>query len=407
MRNKVKPELLAPAGNLEKLKIAFMYGADAVYIGGRNYSLRANADNFSIEEMREAAKYAHQLGKKIYVAVNIVFHEEDVEGLPKYLKDLESSGIDAIIITDPFIISLAKKHTKLDIFLSTQQSVINVEAAKYYEKEGLKRIILGREASGNDIKTIIESTNVDIEVFIHGAMCVNYSGRCVLSNYLTARDANRGGCSQICRWSFQLKDSNANFIENDIKFSIAPKDLSLFRYVKDLMDMGVVSFKIEGRMRSIYYLGTIIRIYRLLIDDYFNGTHYLDLNQAEQELYRCANRDSVAQYFDKKPTVNEQYYTEGEVSNQDFLGVVVDYDDKKKEVVLEQRNYFQLGDEVEIFGPSNEVISFVVKEIKDGTGNLLEAARHPKQIVRVPLSAKVKKDYMMRIKIIVDKTDDL
>lgn len=398
MNKKVKPELLAPAGNLEKLKIAFMYGADAVYIGGRNYSLRANADNFSIDEMREAATYAHNLGKKVYVALNIVFHNNDVEGLETYLKDLENAQIDAVIITDPFLIPIIKEITNLDIFLSTQQSVINYEAVKYYEKEGLKRIILGRETSGADIKEIIDKTNIDIEVFIHGAVCVNYSGRCVLSNFMTARDANRGGCSQICRWSFNLKDSNKNSIESDTLFSIAPKDLSLSKHIADLIDMGVVSFKIEGRMRSIYYLATVIRIYRLMIDDYLNKTNMLATEDYEKELYRCANRDVTVQYFDKKPGVNEQYYTEGEVSNQDFLGIVIDYDDESKQVIVEQRNYFKPGDEVEIFGPGIDVISFKITELKDSENNILDAARHPKQIIKIPLERKVQKNYLMRVK---------
>lgn len=398
MINKKKPELLAPAGNLEKLKIALMYGADAVYIGGRNYSLRANADNFSIEDMKEACDYAHSLDKKVYLALNIVFHNQDIDGLVDYIKQVEEAGIDALIISDPFVIPIIKEHTKLDIFLSTQQSVLNYEAVKFHEEQGLKRIILGREVNATQMRDIIEKTNVDIEVFIHGAMCVNYSGRCVLSNFLTARDANRGGCSQICRWSFELKDSNKNKVDSETLFSIAPKDLSQAKYIRDLIDMGIVSFKIEGRMRSVYYLATVIRVYRMMIDDYVDGTNKLANENYELELYRCANRDVVTQYLDKKPGVHEQYYTEGEASNQDFLGIVLDYNEEKKEVVIEQRNYFKPGDEVELFGPGPEVITFTIPSIKDEKGVELDAARHPRQVLSIPLERKVEKNYMLRVK---------
>jgi putative protease len=209
VRDKIinKPELLAPAGNLEKLKYAIKYGADAVYIGGRNYSLRANNDNFSIDDIEEACTFAHNHNAKVYVTVNIIFHDEDVVGLEDYLISLDKCGVDAIIVADPLVVALVKRVIpKMDIYISTQQSIINYEAAKYWESEGVKRVILGRETSGVDIKEIIDKTNLDIEVFIHGAMCSGYSGRCVLSSYLTARDSNRGGCSQICRWNFILQD---------------------------------------------------------------------------------------------------------------------------------------------------------------------------------------------------------
>lgn len=397
-----KPELLAPAGNLEKLKYAIMYGADAVYIGGRNFGLRANNDNFSIDEIKEACDFAHNNNAKVYVTVNIVFHNNDVEGLKDYLIALENCGVDAIIVSDPLVIELAKKVIpNMEIHISTQQSTLNYEAVKVWQEVGAKRVVLGREASGNDIKEIIDKTGADIEVFIHGAMCSGYSGRCVLSNYLTMRDSNRGGCSQICRWDFILQDKDKKNIEAEVRYAIAPKDLSMLRFIPDLIKMGVKSFKIEGRMRSIYYVATILHTYRRVIDEYCNNPDGYEYNKDyEKILYRCANRDAVPQYFDHRPGVDEQYYIgRDEVSNQDFLGVVIDYDITKEEAIIEQRNFFKPGDEVEIFGPKIDNYSFKIEYIKDEQNNILDAARHPRQIVRIPLKRLVSKDDLMRVKI--------
>ncbi len=410
--NKVrkKPELLAPAGNLEKLKWAIKYGADAVYIGGKNYSLRANNDNFNIDEIREACEFAHKNKVKVYVTLNIIFHNHDIEGLEQYLINLEKCKVDAIIISDPFVIDLAKKVApNLDIFLSTQQSTINYEAVNYWKSEGIKRIILAREASGREIQEIITKTGADIEVFIHGAMCVNYSGKCLLSNYLTRRDSNRGGCSQICRWPFVLYDQERANLKYEQDFAMATKDLSLLKYIPDLIDMGVVSFKIEGRMRSIYYIATIVGIYRKVIDEYYNDPKsYKYSVHDEIELCRCANREARPQYFDKKPGVDEQYFIgREEPSNQDFLGIVLDYDINSKEVIIEQRNYFKIGDEVEIFSPLHKKTKFIIKSIKDEYGKPIEVVRHPRQIVRIPLMIKVYKYDLMRTKITFDKIENI
>jgi len=403
-----KPELLAPAGDLEKLKWAIKYGADAVYFGGRAYGMRANTKNFSLAEIKEAVLFAHQFNKKVYVTVNIIFHHEDLVGLEDYLRDLGNCLIDAIIISDPFLIPIVKKIIpKVDIFLSTQQSTLNYEAVLFWQKEGIKRLILGREVSATDIKEIIDKTNLEIEVFIQGAMCVSYSGCCHLSNYLTLRDANRGGCSQICRWLFELETKDKDLISSPIPFSIAPKDLSLLKYISELIDLGVTSFKIEGRMRSIYYLATTINVYRQVIDEYcHNSVTYKYNNYFEKELYRCANRECLPQYFKGKPGVNEQYFIKGEkTSNQDFLGIVLDYNEIRKEVIIEQRNFFKVGDEVEIFGPLRR-INFKIKAINDLQDKSLMVARHPKQIVKIPLAERVYKDDLMRIridKLVVDK----
>lgn len=394
-------ELLSPAGDLEKLKWAIEYGANAVYIGGRDYSLRANARNFSLDEIKEGVIYAHKYNAKVYVTVNIVFHNEDIKGLKEYLIKLDEIGVDAIIFSDPLVIDIAKEaDLKLELHLSTQASTSNKDACKYFTDKGITRIVLAREASKYDIKDIIDNCNCEIEVFAHGAMCTNISGRCVLSNYFTNRDANRGGCCQVCRFNFNLYDENKNLISHKPDFSIAPKDLSLVTHLKELMDMGVSSLKLEGRMRSIYYIATIVSVYRNLIDMYSNNIYdEAYINKAIKILYRCANRDVAAQFFDKMPGVNEQYYLEKrmEDSNQDFLGIVLDYDETKKEAIIEQRNHFRPNDRVNIFTPNGEDYSFEIKYINDCEGNSLDAARHPREIVRINCPYKVPKNAIMRV----------
>ena len=395
---KSKVELLAPAGSLEKLKWAVDYGADAVYVGGVNYSLRANAKNFTIDDLKEAVNYCHNNNAKLYVTVNIVFHNEDVSGLEEYLIKLDEIGVDAIIFSDVLVIDIVKRNNlKFELHLSTQASVLNKDAAKYYEMQGVKRIVLARECSREDIIDIINNTNVDIECFVHGAMCTNISGRCVLSNYFTNRDANRGGCCQVCRFNFNLYDKDKNKISETSNFSIAPKDLSMVNYIKDMMDIGVKSFKLEGRMRSIYYVSTIVLCYRRLIDMYENNNFDKKLvDRITKVLYRCANRDVTAQFYDKMPTENEQYYGERkEDSNQDFLGVVLGYDEKSKEAIIEQRNHFKPGDKIIIFGPNNEYITSSINTIKNELGEELDAARHPGEIVRINCDRKVNKNNLM------------
>lgn len=396
-----KVELLAPAGNLERLKIAIRYGADAVYIGGTNYSMRANAKNFSNDDIREACTYAHSLGKKVYVTVNIVFHNEDYKGLVDYLKDLEVIGVDAIIVSDMSIIDLVHDNDiKIPLHISTQMSNSNYESVMYLKNEGVERVVLARECSRDNIKEIIDKTGVEIECFLHGAMCSSISGRCVLSNYFTGRDANRGGCAQICRWCFDMEDDNEE-INSDTKFTMSCKDLSLIKCLKEMISIGITSLKVEGRMRSNYYIATVISTYREAIDNYYNGT----LTDEKIEYYskvlnRVANRESTSQFFDKFPGADEQYFLgRQEISNQDFLGIVLDYDEKSNMVTIEQRNYFKKGDKVEFFGPDIEAFSFEIEDIYDKDGNLMEVARHPKEIVRFKLNTRVAKDDIMRAKI--------
>ena len=396
----MKPELLAPAGDLERLKLAFHYGADACYIGGKNYSLRANAKNFSIEEINEACEYAHNLGKKVYVTVNIVFHNENLDGLIKYLKELEKAKVDAVIVSDIAVVNIINENNiNLEIHLSTQASTLNSYAASFWKKLNVKRIVLAREASKEDIKAIKDKTGLDLEVFIHGAMCTSISGRCVLSNYATNRDSNRGGCAQVCRWMFDIDESKNTFM-------MMPKDLNMAKYIKDLIDIGANSFKVEGRMRSIYYVASIIMTYREILDKIDNNTlKQSDLDYAIAILNRTANRESTPQFFDKLPGYKEQYFNgREEQSNQDFLGIVKEYDEKNNMVILEERNFLQKGDIVEFIGPDIETFTYEINNIYDEDDNLIDVARHPKMIIKLPVSVKLHKDDIMRIKVF-DKRD--
>ena len=392
-----KIELLAPAGSLDRLKIALLYGADAVYFGGRNYSLRANAKNLDISEIKEACCYAHNLGKKVYVTVNIVFHNEDTDGVTDYLKKLEECGVDAIIVSDPLIIDIVKDNKiNIPIHLSTQYSTVNYEVVNFWKSLGVERVVLGRECSRNEIKEIIDKTGMEIETFVHGAMCASYSGRCVLSNYFTGRDANRGGCAQICRWNFDLvKDGKK--IDNETKFTMCSKDLCMLEYIPDMIDIGIKSLKVEGRMRSIYYIAMVINNYRRAIDDYYNGTLTDDkLKKYRLELDKVANRDSTVQFYDKEPGVNEQYFLgRDEISNQEFLGLIDDYDGEYVTVI--SKNFFKTGDKVEIISPYRETIDFVMGEIYDEDGNIIDASRHPENKVRFKLKYDVKKYDMLRM----------
>ena len=391
-------ELLAPAGDLERLKIAFLYGADAVYVGGDLFSLRANADNFSLDELKEGVKLAHSLNKKLYVTVNIVMHNKELSHILDYLLELDKMGIDAIIASDPAIIDLALKKTNLCVHLSTQACTINREAALFWKNLGVERIVLARECSRDDIQDILDNVDIEIECFVHGAMCSSYSGRCVLSNYLTNRDANRGGCSQICRCDFDLLDSDFNEIKGEKPFTFCTKDLSMLQYVPDMIDMGITSLKIEGRMRSLYYVATVVDIYRRVIDSYYHDKENYAYNKKYEDiLTRCANRDSVPQFFNGKYDSSCSYYNgRMEVSNQDFLGVVIDYDGKF--LTIEQRNYFKVGDTVEIFGPGKEIFSFVISSMYDVDGNSLEVARHPKEIIKIPIVGDFSRYDLMRKK---------
>ena len=397
-------ELLAPAGSLESLKWAILYGADAVYVGGPGFGLRANATNFTIDELKEAVEFAHQHQKKVYVTVNIVMHNQEVEKLDAYLKELEKIEVDALIISDPAIIQYAKEHTSLELHVSTQQSTLNYLGTKFLKELGASRIVLAREATKEDILDIKKHVDIEIETFIHGAMCASYSGRCVLSNYFTARDSNRGGCSQICRWDFDLLE-NGEKKQGEKPFTFCTKDLSMITKIPEMIELGINSFKIEGRMRSIYYIATVVSTYRNVIDAYYEKTLTSEMiEDAKKILDAVANRESTVQFFDGYYGKDCQYYNGRlELSNQDFLGIVLDYDDDKQLAKIEQRNYFKIGDTVEVFGPNHFVNKFILSHIYDEEGNLLEVVNHQRQVVWIRTPQPLHVNDLMRMKKKIDK----
>lgn len=393
-----KVELLSPAGNIEKAKWAFMYGADAVYIGGQEFSLRANANNFSLEEIKEIVNVAHLQNKKVYVTCNIVFHNSDFEGFEEYILKLSEFGVDAVIVSDVAAISIIRNCApSLEVHISTQGSTLNHEAVKFYQTMGATRVVLGREASKEDIRLIKENTTMEIEVFIHGAMCSAISGRCVLSNYFTNRDSNRGGCSQVCRFAFNLFDENNEKINDDIDYAFASKDLSMLKYLNELIELGVDSLKIEGRMRSNYYIASVLHVYRRNIDSYYDIHKFNYDKKDENLLLRCSNREAVPHFFDKFPSSDEQYYSgRMETTNQDFLAVVLSYDEKTKTATIGQRNYFSVGDKVTVFGPTLKEYNFEITSIVNSEGQNVQMANHPEEIVQIPLNIKVEENFIIR-----------
>ncbi|MFD2612633.1 peptidase U32 family protein [Paenibacillus gansuensis] len=397
-----KPELLAPAGNLEKLKFAIHYGADAVYIGGQKYGLRSNADNFTFEEMREGVEFAEKYGAKVFVATNIYAHNEDIEGIEEYLRNLEEAGISAIIAADPSIIETAKRVApKLEVHLSTQQSTMNWQAVEFWKEEGLPRVVLAREANLQEIIEIKNHVDVEIEVFIHGAMCSSYSGRCVLSNHFTDRDSNRGGCCQSCRWKYDLyEDGNAAVEEGDA-FTMGSKDMGMVEHIPDLIDAGVDSFKIEGRMKSIHYVATVVNVYRQVIDAYFTDPEGFQVKpEWVEEIHKAANRPLNTGFFYDTPDHEDHIYTaEEKAAEYDFAGLVLSYDEQSGMAEIQQRNHFKPGQEVEFFGPGGRVFKQTVGEIYDQQGQPLDAARHPMQIVKFKVDQPVQYFDMMRKKI--------
>ena len=385
-------EVLSPAGDLERLKWALMYGADAVYIGGYNYSLRANANNFSIQDITEGVAFAHSLGKKVYVTVNILFHNEDLEGLTNYLTTLSDIGVDAFIVSDLAVIKRIRElNLKPEIHISTQESSVNKFAVKFWESVGATRVVLARECSKEDILDIKNNTDAELEVFIHGAMCTSYSGRCVLSNYVTKRDSKRGGCSQVCRFIFKTKKYD--------DFQIASKDLSMIDHIPELVDMGVSSLKIEGRMRSMYYIATVVNTYKNVVTLYKEGKLTSELMEYyKRVLNRLSNRENKSQFFTGDVNRSDQYYTgRKEVSNQDFLGVVLDYSDNVMKI--EQRNNFKVGDTIEVFGPNTLATKIKVDSIINEENESVSVASHPQEVLYVKVPFKVEKNDILRVPI--------
>ena len=390
----MKYELLLPAGDLNRLKFACMYGADAVYIGGYDYSLRANANNFSIDDIKEAVTFAHSLNKKVYVTVNMIFHNEDLEKLDDYLISLDNIKVDAFIVSDFAVIEAIKRlKIKTPFFISTQKSITNLESIKFYKSLGAYRVVLARECSREDIKNIKENIDTEVEVFIHGAMCTSYSGRCVMSNYVTLRDSNRGGCSQVCRFTFN------NNTSHDYAFS--SKDLNMIDYISDMMDLGIESYKIEGRMKSLYYIATVASVYRNIFDKKENNTLTQDdIEYSKKLLNRVSNRENIAQFYNGIPHEESQYFNgRQEVSNQDFLGLVLSYDESTNEALIEQRNKFSVGDTIEVFGPHTNTQKFNVEYIINSDNERVDSASHAQEIVKIKIPFKVEKNDILRVEI--------
>lgn len=402
-----KPELLAPAGNLEKLKIAVHYGADAVFLGGQEYGLRSNADNFTMAEIKEGVEFASQYNAKIYVTTNIIAHDENIKNLENYLIKLEKTGATGIIVADPLIIETCKQVApKLEIHLSTQQSLSNTKAVQYWKEEGLDRVVLARETGAMEMKEMKENVDIEIEAFIHGAMCIAYSGRCTLSNHMTARDSNRGGCCQSCRWDYDLlevdNDGELDLYYQDgdtVPFAMSPKDLKLIESIPQMMEIGIDSLKIEGRMKSIHYIATVVSVYRKVIDAYAEDPENFKINpEWLKELDKCANRDTAPAFFEGTPGYEEQMFgvQQNKKSPYDFCGLVIDYDETTQIATIQQRNHFKPGQEIEFFGPEIQSFRQVIDAIYDEEGNSLDAARHPLQIVQIKVDHPIYPKNMMR-----------
>ncbi|MDI3311099.1 MAG: U32 family peptidase [Thermoanaerobacterium sp.] len=401
-------ELLSPAGDLERVKVAINYGADAVYFGGNNYGLRATV-GFNMDEVKYAVEYVKKHGKRAYLTVNIFPHNDDLIGLPEYIHEISKIGIDAVIVSDPGVFSIVKEVApKLEIHISTQANNVNYRSVIFWHDLGAKRIVLARELSLEEIKQIRQKTpdDLELEVFVHGAMCISYSGRCLLSNYLTGRDANKGECTHPCRWKYYLVEEKRPGqymrIEEDDRgtYIMNSKDLCMIKYIPDIIKAGATSLKIEGRNKSSYYVAVVTKAYRKAIDDYLEfGDKYVFDEDLLEELGKVSNRDfTTGFYFGKPGSESHNYSSSSYIRNYNIVGMVVDYDDKNGMAVIEQRNRFFSGDKVEIIGPKDMFVETIDK-IYDMEGNEIEVAPHPQMIVKIPLKKKVEKYYILRKKV--------
>ena len=398
-------EVLSPAGNMDKLKMAIRYGADAVYCAGQSFGLRASSSNFSNEELKEAVEFVHSHGKKIYVTCNIIPHNEDLVGLEDYLKFLESIKVDAIIVADLGIFLLAKRVApNLERHVSTQANTTNYLTTEFWKEQGATRVVVAREVSIADIKTMKEAADIEIEAFVHGAMCISYSGRCLLSNYFTTRDANRGQCTQACRWKYSLVEENRPGeyypIEEDQHgtYIFNSKDLCLLKYSPDLVEAGVDSLKIEGRMKSVHYAATVTKVYREAVDSYLaDPEHYEVKPEWIEELEKISHRPYTEGFSVEKPDETAQNY--GQSSNtqtHDFIGLVEGYNVEEGYAYLEQRNNFKVGDEVEFCQPHGELVHHVITKMTDEEGNEITVAPHPQMKVRLYIDTPLEEYAMMR-----------
>ena len=395
-----KIELLAPAGNLEKAKIAILYGADAVYIGGKQFSLRSRASNFSIAEIQELVQFANAHHAHVHVTVNMLPHESDMQGIEDYLKDLDSVGVHAIIVASPSIMMIAKQlGCHFEVHVSTQHSSTNSSAVSFWKEKGMDRVVLGRECEMEHIKDICAKNILPIEVFIHGGMCISYSGRCVLSNHLTLRDANRGGCAQSCRWKYHLMDENEELSDPTNLFSMSSKDLQAVEQIQKFIEYGVASLKIEGRMKSAYYLATVVSSYRRLIDwIYENGNvSAQQIAYVKQEIAKAENRPTGPGFYHGIPGKNVQLYQDhDEIVTQEYVAFVLDYDEESHMATLQVKNHFIPNQEMEIFGPNMASTIVSVGDIYNEEDEKLDVCNRPMQIVHTVWNGPIEKHAMIR-----------
>ena len=400
-----KPELLAPAGNMEKLKMALLYGADAVYLGGKQFGLRAFGGNFSNEELKEAVEFAHNLNKKVYVTVNIFPHNSDIEMLPEYLAFLNTTGADALLVADIGLFMLAKKYAPdIELHISTQANNTNWATVDAWHNMGASRVVLARELSKDEISVIRQKCSVELEMFVHGAMCISYSGRCLLSNYMTGRDSNRGSCAQPCRWKYSLveeKRPGQYFpIEEDERgtFIFNSKDMCLLPYLPDVIESGVDSLKIEGRMKSVHYAASVVKAYRMAIDSYFENPEAFAVKEEWlEELEKVSHRSYTTGFYYGKPTEKDQIYTSSSyIQTSDFVGLVLDYDEATGFATVEQRNNMKLGQEIEVFQPQLPGYRQLLGEMYNHEGEAIEVAPHPQQIVKIRMEAPVEPYAILR-----------
>ena len=407
-RNK-RMELLAPAGDLEKLKIAVLYGADAVYIGGETYGLRAKAKNFDLDTMAEGIRFAHERGVKVYVTANIFAHNDDFDGMAEYFKAVEKIGADALIISDLGVFSVAREAVPdMEIHVSTQANNTNYHSAQLWYRLGAKRVVVARELSLREIGEIREHIpqDMEIEAFVHGAMCISYSGRCLLSNYLAGRDANKGACAHPCRWKYHLVEETRPGVYLPIEenergtYIYNSKDLCMITHLPDLERAGVYSLKIEGRMKTPFYVGTVVKAYRQAIDDYLTDPARYEQRLAYylEEVSKASHREYTTAFYYGKPDGNQQVYTNNSyIRDYDFIGMVQqDWNAETGFAVVEQRNKFSVGDEIEVMPAQGEAFSMRVSEIRNAAGEAVESAPHPQEILQVKFDRAVKQYDMLR-----------
>ncbi len=401
-----KVELLAPAGDLERLKIAIMYGADAVYLGGQIFGLRAAAKNFTLEDLKEGVDYAHERGVKVYITANIIPHNEDFQGLSEYLKAIYQIGIDAVIVSDPGTFTIVKETVpNMEIHISTQANNTNYRTVKFWGDLGASRVVLARELNFEEIKEISNKIpeDLELEAFVHGAMCMSYSGRCLLSNYMVNRDANRGECAQPCRWKYNLVEEKrpGEYIQviEDEKgtYFMNSKDLCMIEYIPQIIDSGISSLKIEGRMKTTYYVAMAVKAYRAAIDSYYENPSNWKFNPKwMNELKKASHRDFTSGFYLDKPSDDDHHYdNKSYVRDYSFIGLVKDYDPSTKIATVEQRNRFFLGDEIEVTGPKEE-INMTVSEMWNEDMNPIEVAPHPQQIIKIRMERPVEENYILR-----------